>query len=135
MSAPERIELLTGLRRLMAALLLALSLLLAFPLGPAADALWLTAASESAPLTHVHGGGLPTALSAWPPLRASVATFTLRDARSSATLAPAHLSSGWAIAWSAVLGAVLALQSPRFSAVGLRWARSLRGPPPLALAR
>jgi hypothetical protein len=71
------------------------------------------------------------ALSAWLPEWGSVASLTPRKTRSGAPTLLDRIEAGWGALWLAALGAALNLRSPLLSAVGLRWARSLRGPPAL----
>jgi hypothetical protein len=84
---------------------------------------------ESPPLTRPHAADLAAALSAWLPERGSLASLTPPKTRSGALTLLARIEAGWGAAWLGALGAAPSLRSPLPSAVGLRWARSLRGPP------
>jgi hypothetical protein len=126
-----------ALRRLAAVGLLFLGLLPAILLpertGGALPPGAVVAGTVSVPMagSEREGWGLAgaAALSAWLPEWGSVASLTPRKTRSGAPTLLERIEAGWGALWLAALGAALGLRSPRLSAVGLRWARSLRGPP------
>ena len=126
-----------ALRRLPAVGLLLLGLLPAILLperaGAAPGFRAVVAGTVSGPMagSEREGWGLAgaAALSAWLPEWGSVASLTPRKARSGAPTLLDRIEAGWGALWLAAVGAALNLRSPLLSAVGLRWARSLRGPP------
>jgi hypothetical protein len=97
---------------------------------------WRAVASETRhipddafPPARYQIGDLAPTLAARLPSWGAVASFAPRDTRAGAVdgLERAHADTTGL--WLAGLGAVLAFRSPLVSLVGLRWARSVRGPP------
>jgi hypothetical protein len=94
---------------------------------------WRAPSAEAQPvaelLAHLPIGDPIAALNAWLPEGASVAALTLRKTRAGAPPLLARVQAARGAVWLAVVGVAPTLRSPLPAAVGLRWARALRGPP------
>ncbi len=119
--------------RMLGVILLTFGLFQVLPSGSDGDRSW-SSTSEDSLSSPSYVGDVARVLNAWLPAGGTVAYWALREPRTRSAAPPAHVDGDGKAVFLVALGVVLVLCSPRHSAVGLRWARALRGPPSLSLA-
>ena len=120
---------------LLVVILLTLGLLQVLPSAPDRYPPRSSASEDARSSAHSYAGDAARMLNAWLSTGGSGASWALREARTRTATPPPRAHCDATALLLLALGTVLVVCSPRHSAVGLRWARALRGPPARSLAR